>query len=171
VKIGPDQAAAEAQAEARELATDGFWGVAYAGATLRLTVLVRNLTPRQNDYFVVDFHKNNRSTGRMVVNSDTGIVDAATGVEVDGEELPEFIAPADVRSRIKSEVTLNDGRKVRPPKEAPVVVVLWQHSRESQTMLQPFYWLRWPHSGLFLRADGEFFDRITPTDGMPHRVA
>jgi len=171
VKVDPAQAATEAQAEARELALDDFWKVAYDGASLRLTVLVRNLAPRGKDYFIVDFQKNNRSTGRMVVNSDTGIVDAATGIEVDGEELPEFIAPTDVRSRIKPDVTLNDGRKVRTPAEPPTVVVLWQHCQESQTMLQPFYWLKWTSIGLFLRVDGEFFDRMTPTDGTPQRAA
>jgi hypothetical protein len=169
--VDPDQAIAEARAEAQELAADSFWGAAYVGATARQAVLVQNLTPGGSHYFLIDFQKNNRSTGRMVVNRDTGIVDIAAGIEDEGDELPKFIDPTDVHDRITPEVTLADGRKVRTPTEEPTIVVLWQHCRESQTMLQPFYWLRWLASGLFLRVDGEFFDRLTPTDGMPDRVA
>ena len=169
--VDRDQAIAEARAEAQELAVDGFWGVAYSGATASEAVLVQNLTPGGSHYFLVDFQKNNRSTGRMVVNLDTGIVDIAAGIEDEGDELPKFTKPTDVQDRITPEVTLADGRKVRTPTGAPTIVVLWQHCRESQTMLLPFYWLRWTDMGLFLRADGDFFDRLTPTDGMPLRVA
>jgi hypothetical protein len=171
LKVDSDQAAAEALAEAQELAADSFWGVAYSGASARLTLLVRNLTPGESDYFIVDFQKNNRSTGRMVVNRDTGIVDVATGIEAEGEELPEFIAPADVRNRMPPDVILRNGKKVPTPKEPPTIVALWQHCRESQTMLRPFYWLQWKDGGLFLRVDGKSFDRLKPTDGMPDRVA
>jgi hypothetical protein len=158
-------------AEAQELASDGFWAVAYSGAAPSQPVLVQNLTPHGSDYFILDFQKKNRSTGRMAVNRDTGVVDVAVGIEVEGEELPAFIVPADVQKWITPEITLSDGRKVHAPTTTPTVVVLWQHCRESQSMLQPFYWLRWPTSGLFLRVDGQFFDRLTPTDGMPPRVA
>ena len=39
------------------------------------------------------------------------------------------------------------------------------------SMLLPFYWLQWRAFGLFVRVDGLVSDRLTPTDGMPVRVA
>ena len=169
--VDSDRALDGARAEAQQLAADSFWATAYAGAVPRLTVLVRNLTPKQRDYFLVDFQKNNKSTGRMIVNRDTGVVDVATGIENEGEELPDFIVPSDVRSRIKPEVILDDGRRIPTPAGTPTIVLLWQHCLESQSPLRPFYWIQWTGTGLFLRVDGAFFERLTPTDGMPHRLA
>jgi hypothetical protein len=170
--LNADLAVVEAIAEAEELVADKFWRAAYDRAVPALTVLVRNLNPAGHDYFIVNFRKQDLSTGRMVVNRLTGVVEVATGVEIEGEALPEFIAPTEVGRRLKeAEVVLEDGRIVHLPSGAPTIVVLWQHCRESQTMLQPFYWLQWSTLGLFLRTDGRFFDRLTPTDGMPIRVA
>jgi len=167
-----EQAQAEAAAEAQELAADSFWRVAYSGASPTLSVQVKNLTPGGRNYFVVDFQKGGRSTGRMVVNSKTGVVDLATGIELEADELPKFIVPTDVRRQLTPDVLLNDGKKVHIPTDEPTSVdVVWQHCLESQSMLLPFYWVRWKNSGLFLRVDGEFFDRLTPTDGTPPRAA
>jgi hypothetical protein len=167
-----DQAQTEAVAEAKELAADSFWRSAYSGAAPTLSVPVENLTPGGTSYFIVDFQKGGRSTGRMVVNSKTGVVDLETGIEVEGEELPKFIVPTDVRMRLTPEVVLKNGKKVNiPTTDATSVVVVWQHCRESHSMLQSFYRVRWPTYELFLRVDGEFFDRLTPTDGSSHSVA
>src|SRR5581483_4178504 len=116
---------------------------------------------------IVDFQKSGRSTGRMLVNRKTGIVDVATGIENDADELPPFISPTEARSKVSPDIVLDDGRTVHPPAGVPTLVLLWQHSRESQSPFLPFYWLRWTSLGVFLRVDGRFFDRLTPTDGMP----
>jgi hypothetical protein len=161
----------EAISEATELAADDFWKAAFAGAVPTLTVAVRDLTPGGTDYFLIHFQKGGRSTGLMLVNRKTGIVDASTGIEKDGEELPAFIPPTQARSKVTPDVVLDDGRIVHPPTGTPTVVLLWMHSRESQSPFQPFYWLRWKTLGVFLRVDGKFYDRLTPTDGMPARHA
>jgi len=170
--VDPDQAIAEARAEAQELAVDSFWGAAYSGAAARQAVLVQNLTPGGTHYFIVDFQKNNRSTGRMVVNRDTGIVDIAAGIEDEGDELPKFINPTDVQDRITPEVTLADGRKVRTPTEAPTIVVLWAATASSlRRCCSRSTGCDGPTAGCFSALTESSSNRLTSTDGMPDRVA
>ena len=161
--LTPDQALDEAIAEGMELAKDEAWETAFSGARPRLPVLVRNLTKPASDYYLVDFRKADRSTGRMVLNPSTGNADLVSGIEYDGETLPEFIGPGEVLARIPPLVYLDDGRQVRVPVGTPQVELVWAHCHQSQTMFEPFYRLLWTDGSLYLRIDGKFFDRLTST--------
>src|SRR5262249_42867383 len=106
------------------------------------------------------------------VNSKTGVVDLATGIEIEGEELPKFIRPTEVQTQLTAVVALQDGTTVNIPEGEPTsVVVLWRQCRESRSMLLPFYEVRWKDYSLFLRVDGKFHASLTPTGGTPDRAA
>jgi hypothetical protein len=158
-----------AKAEANELAADPFWQAAFAGAAPRPPVFVKNLSKPALSYFLVDFQKGADSTGRILIHSETGVVGQVTGIETEGEALPPFIPPEEVDARVAGpNVTLPDGRLISIPPLPPSKELVWLHSEESRTMFQPSYRLTWVNNQeLFLRIDGMFHERLTPSDESP----
>ena len=165
--IDPDLALREAVAEATELADDPSWKVAFAGAVPGPAILVHDRSRRgKRDYFIVDFRIGERSTARMIVNATTGVIDEVMGIEEEGDALSGFIPESVVLSRIPAQIVLDDGRVFQRPAGAPTIEVVWEHSRESQTRFEPFYWVRWPSGELYVRVDGSIFLELT-RPGLP----
>jgi hypothetical protein len=166
--IDPDLARREALAEADELVADPDWKVAFTGAVPGPAILIRDRSRKGRDYFIVDFRIGERSTARMIVNATTGVIDEVTGIEEEGEALPDFLPPAAVLSRIAGQIVLDDGRVIERPEGTPTIEMVWDHSRESQTRFVPFYWVRWPSGELYIRVDGSIFLELT-RPGLPRR--
>ena len=167
--IDNDLALREAVAEARELADDPSWKVAFAGAVPGPATLVHDRSRRgRRDYFIVDFRIGERSTARMIVNATTGVIDEVMGIEEQGDALSGFITESEARSRIPARIVLDDGRIIDRPAETPAIEVVWEPSRESQTRFEPFYWVRWSSAELYMRVDGSVFPKLTPP-GLPDR--
>jgi hypothetical protein len=167
--IDPDLALREAVAEATELADDPSWKVAFAGAVPGPAILVRDRSRRgERDYFIVDFRIGERSTGRMIVNATTGVIDEVMGIEEEGEALSGFITESAVLGRMRTRIILDDGRVVEPPADPSTIEVVWEPSRQSQTRFEPFYRVSWPSDELYFRVDGRVFPKLTPP-GLPDR--
>jgi hypothetical protein len=169
--IDADLARARATTEAQQLAADGSWRPAFDGATIGVLTAVRNLSCHGGNYFLVDFKKGSRSTGRMVINQKTGVVDLVTGIDADSESLPGFMSMTDAEKLISTDFKLFDGRPFRRGTGRPQLQVIWDDCLEAPTMFEAFYWVLWADRGVFLRIDGTFFDILTPPDGEPVRVA
>jgi hypothetical protein len=163
--LQPTEVLAAAKAEAAVLARETQWIAAFAGATPRTPVLVKNLTRPTRDYYLVDFQKNGKSTGRMVMDPDTAKVRLVTGIRKDGEALPLFLAPEEVRVPTTGEIILENGQRVAVPAGSFSKELVWKHSRESRTMFQPLYRLAWGGGlTLYLRIDRRFYGELTPTE-------
>jgi hypothetical protein len=167
--IDQDRAFSAAKAEADELAADPSWKVAFAGAVPGPPILVRDRSRRKRDYFIVDFRIGERSTGRMIVNAATGVIDQVTGIEEDGNALPAFIPPSIVLSRVPDRIDIGDGRIIQKPAGTPTIEAVWEPSRQSQTRFEPFYLVRWPSVEIYVRADGFIFPKPTPPGPPPPR--
>jgi hypothetical protein len=161
--LEPTRARDLAMAEAHDLAEDEFWRPAFENAEARVPVLVKNLTDPRRDYYLVDFRKGTRPTGRMVIDPEKGNARQVSGIEYKDDELPEFIPPNEVISRLPPDIVLEDGRRIPRGTGTPQIEVVWEHTLESRTKFQPFYQLRWPERTLFWRIDGKFFDKLTPS--------
>jgi hypothetical protein len=104
----------------------------------------------------------------MIVNATTGVIDEVMGIEEEGDAISGFIPESMVLSRIPAQIVLDDGRVIQRPGGTPTIEVVWEHSRESQTRFEPFYWVRWPSGELYVRVDGSIFLELT-RPGLPRR--
>lgn len=163
--LEPQEVLNAAKEEAAERAGEPHWRAAFAGATPRQPVLVKNLTNPERDYFLVDFQKNGISTGRMVIDPITGRARMVAGIQKDGEALPLFLAPEEVVVPTAGEIILENGQRMNVPTGAFTTELVWQHSNESGTKFQPLYRLTWAGGmTLHLRVDKKFYGELTPTE-------
>jgi hypothetical protein len=154
-----------AKAEAATLARETQWMAAFTGAAPRTPVLVKNLTRPNRDYYIVDFQKNGKSTGRMLMDPDTAKVRMVTGIRKDGESLPLYLAPEEVTIPTTGEIILENGQRVAAPVGSFSKELVWKHSMETRTMFQPLYRLTWGNGLiLYLRIDRKFYGELTPTE-------
>jgi hypothetical protein len=137
VVLPGDRIAELARREARELGAQPRWSAAFGGAALQEpALLVENLDNRTLDYFLVDFVKGDRLTGRMLLHARTGEVLSVSGI---------------------SQGDTGAGRRQSRPDDAPETLV-WQACDQSQTDLLPFYRVSEADgSTTYVRLDGERF--------------
>jgi hypothetical protein len=165
--LDPSQAKQEAIAEAAELLQDPFWRPAFENATPSEPVLVTNESKPDRSYYLVDFRKGDRSTGRMVINANTGQVSQVTGCESDGASLPPFITPDKVDDQLlaQAQQPAPPGLQSEIPAGVPKKELIWKPSIDSRSMFQPFYKLTWENDvERFLRTDGALFEKLTPPE-------
>jgi hypothetical protein len=163
--LQPAEVIEAAKAEAATLARETQWMAAFTGAAPRTPVLVKNLTRPTRDYYLVDFQKNGKSTGRMIMDPSTAKVRMVTGIRKDGESLPLYLAPEEVTIPTTGEIILENGQRVAVPAGSFGKELVWRHSMESRTMFQPLYRLAWGGGlTLYLRIDRRFYRELTPTE-------
>jgi hypothetical protein len=179
MSLTPDAIRQVATAERSRLAALREWAAAYSGAHEEDPLLVHVALPMR-DYYIVQFVKDHRTSGLMLIDAVSGKLGSVTRIEYAPDTVYRFLRPADIpplveryaRKRTTRDDTLSLGQ--RPPDLPDDVragdvtvhpVLYWEPCDQSVTPFYPLY--RVEYSGpngaarFLVRVDGEIFTEIT----------
>jgi hypothetical protein len=162
------------------LLQDSEWRNAFLGAEPKEPLLVWGKDGAE-DYFIVQFRQGNRTTAILLIDPQTGEVDAVTGIQKTGESMYLFLQPEEVPAalqRYKARRSSDDFRPIERedlprlpadirPETISVVELYWEACDQSLTPFQPLYRVEQPRSDgsgkdtFYVRVDGELFPAIT----------
>jgi hypothetical protein len=131
-------------------------------------MLVHNLDDRSLDYYLVDFVSGKQSTGRMILDGQTGALGQFVGIDRVGASLPFFLFPDGVRPYVNGrDIVVGHNQKLMIDQRTLVVdqALVWKASDQSHTPLVPFYALHQGAYDFFLRVDGRLFSQLTLRSG------
>lgn len=170
----------KAASDERDRLGTGRWAIAYRGAEPRDPLLVQT-TPPARPYYIVQFQQADRTTGLLLINAESGKINAIAGVQSPTESMFRFLRPSEVSSTCEEygrrllsgqlDPSVGADRRLDPPvaiSAANVTVepaLFWEPCDQSLTPFQPFY--RAVHTrsdgrdALLVRVDGEVFTKIT----------
>jgi hypothetical protein len=164
--IDPDTARREAEVAARELLElqPERWNPGFANKPARQPLLVRRLDRDNSYYYIVSFGPERRETARLIVDAHSAEFDEAIAVEREDGSLAPFIEPRRTLdpwwARLVELPALRDYRITRETVKVDDSLV-WRPCDQSTTPFLPFYQVYVGDSLIYLRIDGEPFDRLT----------
>ena len=164
--IDPDTAVREAEIAARELLElqPTRWNPGLANKPARDPLLVRRLDRENSYYYIVSFGPERRETARLIVDAHTAEFGEAIAVESEEGWLPPFVEPQRALDFWSARlVDLPALRYRRIAREAVKVDdrLVWRPCDQSTTPFLPFYQVMVGDNLVYLRIDGEAFDRLT----------
>lgn len=146
----------------------GQWVVAYRGAVPEEPLLVIGRPPIR-DYYIVDFRRDNRTTGLILLNALSGKVGSIAGIQKPGDAMFRFVRPNEVTALFaKYGHDLASG-DVGEPIDVKAIrlqsTLYWEPCDQSLTPFKPFYRVEHVKPGgsddFFVRVDGEIHKAIT----------
>ena len=153
-----------AERERDRLQTIEKWTAAYKDARPQDPLIVEGRTIPEKDYYIVEFRRDDRTTGVMLVNALTGEVGSITGIQTPDDTLYRFYRPTEIPSVVLRHHDLFPGTVTLDEKEINVQAALhWVPSDQSVTPFRPFYVVKAPglKGDLYVRVDGEVYTRLT----------
>ncbi len=164
--VDPDDAMREAQRTAEDLLTlqSSLWTSGLAPAQVRPPALVQRLDHDDSYYYIVPFGRGSRDTARLIIDAHSNMFTEATGVETADESLPAFVHPGGFLERMSGRALDLPGVRPRVVRLGTVgihPVLVWKPCYQSTTPFLPFYQYSVGDQLVYLRVDGERFDRLT----------
>jgi len=139
------------------------WATAYKDAQPERPLLVGGRAP-ERDYYIVQFRKDDRTTGLMRVNAVTGKVGSFTGIQEPGRSLYRFYRPEEIPQLVARDTDLFPENKPVAANDIKVHETLhWVACDQSVTPFMPFYVATVPgvKDDVYVRVDGRIATRLT----------
>ena len=152
----------KAEEERDRLRMSSKWAVAYADATPGEPLHVGGDGP-DDDYYLVEFRQDHRTSGLMEFDASTGELSSFTGIEEPGTSLYRFYRPEEIPALVaqQSDLFAHAGH-VSTADISVQPALFWVACDQSVTPFQPFYVVKVPGmTNLYVRVDGEIYTSIT----------
>jgi hypothetical protein len=140
------------------------WQPALAAAEAQQPLLVQELDRNDGFYYIVPFHTGSYVTARIIIDAVSGIFGEASGIEGAQRSLPPYVNPDEVvNTWYGNPFTVGDLglRVLRHGTVGRHSVLVWRACEQSLSLFEPFYVLMVGDQVVYLRVDGDRFDRLT----------